>query len=58
MDDLTELELGKDCAKYDLEEYTLPPVIRKVLKTSKMGEVFEIRTSRKDKIVPAFPDSN
>jgi hypothetical protein len=55
-DDLSELEVGVDCHKYDLEEYHLPPVLRRVLKTSKQGEVFQIRTSRRGKLLPAFSD--
>ena len=54
--DLSELEVGVDCHKYDLEEYYLPPVLRRVLKTSKQGEVFQIRSSRREKVLPAFSD--
>jgi hypothetical protein len=39
-DDLSEIEVGVDSAKYDLEEYQVPPVLRKVLKSSKLNEVF------------------
>lgn len=48
--------MGVDCHKYDLEEYYLPPVLRRVLKTSKQGEVFQIRSSRREKVLPAFSD--
>jgi hypothetical protein len=57
-DDLSEIEVGVDSAKYDMEEYQLPPVLRKVLKYSKLNEVFEIKTRRADKLIPLFPDSN
>ncbi len=36
----------------------MPPVIRKVLKTTKTQEVFEVKCSRKEKIVPYFDDPN
>jgi hypothetical protein len=55
-DDLSEIEVGVDSAKYDMEEYHLPPVIRKILKTTKMNEVFQVRTTRKDKLIPYFTD--
>lgn len=41
-----------------MEQYYLPPVLRKVLKTSKMEEMFEVRSSRRDKIIPHFDDPN
>ena len=34
-DDLTEIEVGVDADRYDLEQYFIPPVIRRILKTSK-----------------------
>ena len=40
MDDLSQIEVGVDSQKYDLEEYYLPPVLRKVLKTTKETEKF------------------
>ena len=55
-DDLTQIEVGIDSQKYDLEEFYLPPIVRKVLKTSKLNEVFQVRTSRRDKALPAFSD--
>ena len=57
-DDLSEIEVGIDCAKYDLEEYHLPSIIRRILKTTKMNEVFQIRTTRRNKITPFFKDPN
>ena len=57
-DDLSEIEVGVDVAKYDMEEYQVPPVITKLLKTTKMNEVFQIRTTRKDKALSYFKDSN
>lgn len=36
----------------------MPPVISKVLKTTKTQEVFEVKCSRKEKIVPYFDDPN
>ncbi len=41
-----------------MEEYQLLPVLRKVLKYSKLNEVFEIKTRRAGKLIPLFPDSN
>ena len=57
-DDLTEIEVGKDAALYDMEKYQLPPVIRKILKTTKLQEIFEVRCKRKDKVLTAFEDPN
>lgn len=42
-DNLIEIEVGVDAAKYDLEEYFLPPVVRRILKTTKPTEVTQIR---------------
>ena len=36
----------------------MPPVIRKILKTTKTQEVFEVKCSRKDKLAPYFEDPN
>lgn len=57
-DDLTEIEVGVDSAQYDLEEYRLPPIIRKILKTTKLTEVFQVRTKRIDKLKSYFKDPN
>ena len=54
-DDLNALEPG-DYTKYDLEEYTVPALIRKVLKTTKQMEVVELRTTRREKCIPHFHD--
>ena len=35
-----EIVVGTEVLKYDMEEYYLPPVIRKILKTTKTGEIF------------------
>lgn len=57
-DNMDELEVGVDVHKYDLEEYYLPPVMRKILKTTKMNEIVHIRSTRRDKIIPYFEDPN
>ena len=57
-EDLDEIEVGKDAALYDLEKYQLPPLIRKILKTTKLQEIFEVRCKRKDKVLTAFEDPN
>jgi len=41
---------------YDLEQYYLPPVIRKILKTTKLNEIFEVTSRRPDKLEPYFGD--
>lgn len=53
---INEIEVGIEAHTYDLEEYYLPPVVRKVLKTTKTSEIVEIRTTRKDKAAPHFDD--
>jgi tetratricopeptide (TPR) repeat protein len=57
-EDLDEIEVGKDAALYDMEKYQLPPLIRKILKTTKLQEIFEVRCKRKDKVITAFEDPN
>jgi hypothetical protein len=51
---MEEIEVGRDAHKYDLEEYYLPTVIRKILKTTKPTEVVQVRSNRRDKIIPYF----
>jgi hypothetical protein len=50
--------VGVDSQKYDLEDYTLPPVIRKILKTTKLTETFQVRVLPKgrahSKVLPYF----
>jgi len=46
----------KNCKKYDLEEYIVPSVIRKILKTTKLREIVEITCRKKEKLVGAFED--
>jgi hypothetical protein len=41
-------EEGKDVLKYDLEDFTVPAVVRRVLKKTKLKEIVEIRTRRAD----------
>lgn len=56
-DDITlgEVDLT-NAAKYDLELYHLPPILRKILKTTKQFEVVQVRTTRKDKAAPLIDD--
>jgi hypothetical protein len=44
----------EDCAKVDLDLYTIPAVVRKVLKTTKVKEIVEIKCSRKEKLIDHF----
>lgn len=41
---------------YTMDEYTLPPLIRNVLKSSKTYELFELHTILKDECLPEFED--
>lgn len=44
--DMLECDIINDpesCARFDLEEYTVPSVIRKILKTTKLFEVVQVR---------------
>ena len=54
-DILNEVDLT-NAAKYDLELYHLPPILRKILKTTKQFEGVHIRTTRKDKAAPLIDD--
>lgn len=51
--DLDELNPASesDCARIDLDLYTVPAVIRKVLKTTKVKEQVQVKCSRKDKMI-------
>ena len=40
-----------------MEEYQIPAVVRRVLKTSKLREVVEIISSRRDKLIDQFEGS-
>jgi len=55
-DNLEEFD-DSNSQKYDLEEYKLPSVIRKILKTTKLREVVEVKCSRKNKLVDHLEDS-
>jgi hypothetical protein len=51
-------EIGdEEVQKFDLEEYSVPGIIRKILKTTKLREVVEVRTTRKDKLLTHFDDT-
>lgn len=39
---------------FDLEEYTVPSIVRKLLKTTKLREVVEVRTTSKQKLQNYF----
>jgi hypothetical protein len=47
-----------ECAVFDMEVYTLPPVVRKILTLMKPTEIIEITTTRKDKVQGFFIDEN
>jgi len=55
-DQLEVWEEGKDVLKYDLEEYTLPAALRRVLKRTKIKETVEVKMNRKDKLFDNFED--
>lgn len=52
-DDLKEYN-DTDSQTFDLELYTVPSVIRKVLKITKLQEIVEVKCSRKDKLTDHF----
>ncbi|TNV85630.1 hypothetical protein FGO68_gene3643 [Halteria grandinella] len=62
MDDLSQIEVGVDSQKYDLELYTLPPVVRKILKTTKLTETFQVRVVKSGrgmgKLAPYFEEKH
>ena len=45
-------------ACYDLEDYTIPAVIRKLLKTTKRTQIRSVRCKRKDKLTDHLNDPN
>lgn len=45
-------------ASYDIEDYTIPAVIRKLLKTTKRHQVRSVRCKRKDKLIEHLDDPN
>lgn len=55
-------EEGKEAseyfASYDLEEYTIPAVIRKLLKTTKKYQIRSVRCKRMDKLTDHMDDPN
>lgn len=54
-----QLELNNEYyAFYDLEDYTLPALIRKLLKTTKKHEIRSVRCTRKDKLTDHLDDPN
>lgn len=44
--------------KFDLDEYTVPSVVSRILKTTKLREVVQVRTTRKDKISTHFEEDH
>ena len=44
--------------RFDLEDFTVPGIIRKILKTTKLREVVQVRTTRKDKLSTHFEEDN
>ena len=46
----------KEPLEYTLDDYTLPPLIRNILKTQKLREVVEIHTILKEECIPEFED--
>lgn len=55
-------EVGEPCnpvhqAAYDMEEYRIPSVVRKILKTTKMYEIVEVKCKNKAKLVDHLPDT-
>ena len=51
----TEVVAG-DCLVFDLEEYQVPGVVRKMLKITKPYEIVQIKCQRKDKLTDHLPD--
>ena len=47
-----------EVAQYDLEEFTTPPVLRKVLWLMKPTEIMSFTTTRREKVVGFFPDND
>jgi hypothetical protein len=55
-EELEVWEEGIDCLRYDLEEYTIPSVLRRVLKKTKLKEIVEVKTTKIDKLNDHFDD--
>jgi hypothetical protein len=49
-------EASEYFTSYDLEDYTLPAVIRKLLKTTKKHQIRSVRCKRKDKLTDHLDD--
>lgn len=45
-------------ACYDLEDYTIPALVRKLLKTTKRTQIRSVRCKRKDKLTDHLDDPN
>jgi hypothetical protein len=43
-------------AAYDLEQYRIPSIIRKILKTTKLYEIVQVRCTNKHKLTDHMPD--
>jgi RecG-like helicase len=50
------LEDGEKLYKFNLDAFTLPSVVRKVLKSMKKGEVCELKTSSVKNLLTYFPN--
>lgn len=44
--------------KFDLDEYTVPSVVSRILKTTKLREAVQVRTTRKDKLSTHFEEDH
>lgn len=56
VDEVEPIFPDNEFERFDLEEYTVPSIIRKILKTTKLREVVQVRTTRKDKFVNYFDE--
>ena len=50
------LEEDERLFKFSLDTFTLPRIVRKIVKSMKKGEVCELRTSKVDKLLTFFPN--
>ena len=57
-DDLINVYGDNLSQEFDLELYTIPAAIRKVLKVTKLREIVEIRCKRKDKLIDHFDENS
>lgn len=55
LEDTIEVIAG-DSSPYDLEEYTVPAAVRKVLKIQKPTEVIQIKSTNKEKLTDHMDD--